>query len=342
MKIKTNKVKIAFVGGGERSLISFTQLTNRDDIDIKYSIFMPGYEDEHVYCLELEKIAKDKRLDFISSDKITAEIIKKVNSLDLDVILDGGLFRSYVKPEFWKNARYGFIAPHGSLLPAYKGWAGINWYIINGEREYGLQVFQVSGEIDSGKLAIRKDDKSLINVKVSLENQLMIREILDVVNEENARLILETIELIKNDNIDFIEPNDSESTWTCSRGVEDGEINWDQPTFKVFNFIRAQTQPYPGAFSYYDGERIFFWKIKIPKVSPKYVGIIPGRIVKVDKKHGLIWVMTKDGVIEVSQVSFENTKEQIKPPTEYFVSVREKFGFDYYKELKKIKALLNF
>ncbi len=335
------KIKIGFIGGGERSFLTFTELVSRVDVEILYSVFMPGYEDELIYCTKLEETAHKHNLRFISSDKITKEIIEEINKIELDVIIDGGLWRSIINPEFWKSAKYGLIGPHGSLLPAYKGWAGFNWYVLNGEKEYGLQVFQVSKHIDSGKQVIRKNDRSLVNIKMSLENQLMARELLDIVNVKATEVILETIDLIKSDNIDFEDPDDSQSTWTCSRGPEDGEIYWDQPTKTVFNFIRAQSHPYPGAFSFHDGEKVFFWKVCIPVNQLKYVGVIPGRIVKVDNKNKIIWVMTKDGVIEVSHVSFEKTKDQIKNATEYFQSVREKFGLNYFEELKKIKAAMN-
>ena len=44
------------------------------------------------------------------------------------------------------------------------------------------------------------------------------------------------------------------------RSPEDGEINWNWSAQNIYNFIRAQTKPYPGAFTYLKKEKIIIWK----------------------------------------------------------------------------------
>ena len=44
------------------------------------------------------------------------------------------------------------------------------------------------------------------------------------------------------------------------RRPDDGLIDWSQNSLCVYNFIRALTHPYPGAFSYVGGERIIIWR----------------------------------------------------------------------------------
>jgi len=44
------------------------------------------------------------------------------------------------------------------------------------------------------------------------------------------------------------------------RRPADGLIVWDQEACAVYNFIRALTKPYPGAFGWLDGRRWTVWQ----------------------------------------------------------------------------------
>ena len=47
------------------------------------------------------------------------------------------------------------------------------------------------------------------------------------------------------------------------RAPEDGEINWDWSSKRIYDFIRAQTRPYPGAFTFVNKENIIIWKAEV-------------------------------------------------------------------------------
>ena len=47
------------------------------------------------------------------------------------------------------------------------------------------------------------------------------------------------------------------------RAPKDGLINWNKSASEVHDFIRAQTEPYPGAFFYFKEDKITVWASKI-------------------------------------------------------------------------------
>ena len=47
------------------------------------------------------------------------------------------------------------------------------------------------------------------------------------------------------------------------RSPEDGIIDWSLPALQIFNFIRAQTKPYPGAFTSYGQDKVTIWTIRL-------------------------------------------------------------------------------
>ena len=57
-------------------------------------------------------------------------------------------------------------------------------------------------------------------------------------------------------------PDLSQSTFCDRRHPKHGQIDWSNSAKEVFNFIRAQTTPYPGAFSGFDGEKILIWSFQ--------------------------------------------------------------------------------
>jgi methionyl-tRNA formyltransferase len=54
------------------------------------------------------------------------------------------------------------------------------------------------------------------------------------------------------------------ATYGSPRRPEDGRISWNQPASEIYNFIRAQTRPYPGAFTHLDEGRVLrIWQASI-------------------------------------------------------------------------------
>ena len=52
----------------------------------------------------------------------------------------------------WNMHPLGTFNLHGSLLPAYRGAAPINWAIINGDTKTGVTTFFLDKDIDTGSI----------------------------------------------------------------------------------------------------------------------------------------------------------------------------------------------
>ncbi len=141
----------------------------------------------------------------------------------------------------WSMPKYGTFNLHGSLLPQYRGAAPINWAIINGERETGVTTFFIEKEIDTGKI-IFKDTEA-----ISPEDDA--GTVYERLMAKGAKLVVKTVEAIEAGQYpqqDQEEPEEIRSAPKIFR--ETCEINWDQPTEKVYNFIRGLS-PYPAAWT---------------------------------------------------------------------------------------------
>src|SRR5437879_10479768 len=65
------------------------------------------------------------------------------------------------------------------------------------------------------------------------------------------------------------------------RRPADGLIDWSQPSSAVYDFVRALTRPYPGAFSLLDGQRWMIWSAALLPdgngEAHRVAGIVPGQ-----------------------------------------------------------------
>ena len=70
----------------------------------------------------------------------------------------------------------------------------------------------------------------------------------------------------------------------------------------IYNFIRAQTQPYPGAFSLKDGKKIIIWKCSETKDISIHKDISIGSILK---EEGRVYVRTGGSPVSLDLIEFD-------------------------------------
>lgn len=221
-------------------------------------------------------------------------------ALELDFIF-AVKWRTLVPQHVMDAARRGLIIFHAALLPKYRGFAPVNWPLINGEEKTGVTMFYADVEVDSGdiidqreRLITDADDAATIDAWLNRTVEEMLSENLQRLVEGTARRI----------------PQDHEqATYTIWRSPEDGRVDWSQPTRSIFNLIRGLTSPYPGAFTTLDGQRLIIWSAEIEEQPRRYVGRIPGKVERIIPGTG-VNVLTGDGVLRLKRVQLEGREPQ--------------------------------
>jgi methionyl-tRNA formyltransferase len=176
-----------------------------------------------------------------------------IAALNLDLILVLGWYYMIPK-EIRKLARLGAWGIHASLLPKYAGGAPLNWAIINGEKETGVTLFRMEDGVDDGDIIAQK------SFPIYLE---------DTINEVYQRATSASKEILRDilqdiNDITYIPQDKSKIEIYPQRKPEDGEIDLTKSAIEIYNFIRAQSNPYPGAFiRTFDGKKIIIEKARI-------------------------------------------------------------------------------
>jgi len=171
-------------------------------------------------------------------------------ALQPDVILVLGWY--YMVPKKIRDtARYGAWGIHASLLPKYAGGAPLVWAIINGETETGVTLFKLDDGVDDGDIIAQQ--------KIPISYTDTIREVYAKATEASKAILFNT--LTNSSDIRFTSQDKSKIEIWPQRSPDDGEIDLDWPAEKIYNFIRAQAPPYPGAFiRTADGKKIIIEK----------------------------------------------------------------------------------
>ena len=167
---------------------------------------------------------------------------------------------------------------HAGKLPQYRGGSPLNWQLINDEKLAWCSVIEASERFDEGPV--------LMEQSIELNDQKTIADLHDEANSVFRDLTLKVAKEIAQGNIKRREQIHKDAVYWHQRNDSDGRIIWESMTARqVFNFVRALTKPYPGAFSYLDGELVRIWEVQLVKKAFKGSA---GRIVNIQGEGPLV------------------------------------------------------
>ena len=180
-----------------------------------------------------------------SSLKNNKEEYNYLKELDADIAIVVA-YGQIIPKEYLSLVKKGFINIHASLLPKWRGAAPIQRSIMNLEKETGVSIMKIEEKLDTGpvcnsyKIEIMPDDNSeIIAEKLSLLA---------------AEKILNNIDEILEDKIEFKEQNHSKASYAAKIEKKEGQIEWYKTAENIIGKING-LYPSPGAFFTYNGER---------------------------------------------------------------------------------------
>jgi methionyl-tRNA formyltransferase len=263
-------------------------------------------EHDHEYEKYYQRsIEKCKRLSInFSVNSLQSEIIDKLtqslnNGQSINYIMSFG-YRRMIPESVVKMANIAALGTHFSPLPRYRGFAPLNWVLINGETETAVNLFYLDKEVDNGDIVEKE------NVSIGYEDDINTLFEKCIVTFQDV--MRRTIPKLEKGQFETLIQDNGKATYTCARNPEDGLIKWEWNSTKIYNLTRALTYPFPGAFSFLDGRKIFIWSCE-ENETPKYEGRIAGKVVKVVKNIGVV-VLCGEGAVLIKDVQLENGDRQ--------------------------------
>lgn len=178
----------------------------------------------------------------------------EIKSLKPDVIVVAGWY--FMIPDaILKVPKEGVWGLHSSLLPKYAGGAPLVWAKIKGEKKSGVTLFRMKKGVDNGDIIgqesfLIKDDDN-------------IKDLLDKSTKASKKLLKQ---FVNKEKISYKKQNQDELEVFPQRSPKDGKIDWTLTGEEIDNFIKAQTKPYPGAWTVIGDYKVTIWDAKIEKL----------------------------------------------------------------------------
>ncbi len=198
----------------------------------------------------------------------------------------------------WAMPQLGTFNLHGSLLPQYRGAAPINWAIIKGEKETGVTTFFLKHEIDTGSIIFQE--------KEIIKEDDDVGTLYERLMHKGASLVLKTVQAIEQGNY----PSMPQTTSTEIKHApkifkETCQINWDQSSEQVRNFVRGLS-PYPAAWTVLNGKVLKIFKCHQVTVDSQQATVGCGQYSTDNKTY--LHIKTPDGWISIMEFQPEGKK----------------------------------
>ena len=184
-------------------------------------------------------------------DANSGETLAAVGALDAELIFVVG-WSQLVRDPFIALASEGVFGMHPTLLPRHRGRAPIPWAILTGLARTGVTLFEIAdGNADSGSIVGQVTLDIAPDETATTLFERIAEAHVDLTRELVPRLLARTAPRTPQD------PSRA-SSWP-KRAPADGIIDWETRARYLHDWVRAQTRPYPGAFTFLGDDKVIVW-----------------------------------------------------------------------------------
>lgn len=244
----------------------------------------------------VKEFALTQGIEVLQPAKIkTQEFIEQIRALKPDLLITAA-YGKILSKELLDVPVHGCINVHGSLLPAYRGAAPINWAVINGEKKTGITTMFTDVGLDTGDMLLKKE--------LEIGSDMTVGELHDKMAALGAEVLRDTLIELKNGTLVRIPQEDAGSTYAPMMSKELGLVDWNKKAQEIHNLVMG-TDPWPGAYTFLEGGRMRVWKTSL--VSAKADSSRSnGEILKVNDEG--ILVKCSDENLLIIEVQFDSSK----------------------------------
>jgi methionyl-tRNA formyltransferase len=202
-----------------------------------------------------EAVAARHQAVLVETDDVNAATtLDAVGALDPELVFVVG-WSQLVREPFIALAREGVFGMHPTLLPRHRGRAPIPWTILSGLARTGVTLFEiVDSTADSGAIVCQVD--------VDVDPDDTAATLYVRITEAHVELVRECVpQLIAGTATRTPQDPRRGSSWP-KRVPADGVIDWETRAPYLYDWVRAQTRPYPGAFTFAGDAKVVVWRAR--------------------------------------------------------------------------------
>ncbi|MBC8530765.1 methionyl-tRNA formyltransferase [Gehongia tenuis] len=260
-----------------------------------------GYEIAGVFCQPDRPKGRGKKLQKPPVKVLAEELGIPVYQFERIRRPEGVEALTYLAPDLVVTAAFGQILSksileipplgcinvHGSLLPAYRGAAPIQWAVMNGEKETGITLMYMDVGVDTGDMILQKH--------LEIGPDETAGELFDRLAPLGAQTLLEGLKLFEHGRAPAAAQDGTKATLAPMLNKEMGELDFSLSAAVLKNRIRGMN-PWPGCYTYFEGQPLKIWRAEALPGKGE-----PGRVIAASPKEGLI-VGAGEGCLKLVEV----------------------------------------
>ena len=205
--------------------------------------------------------------------------------------------------------RFGCINIHGSLLPAYRGAAPVQWAVLDGQKEAGDTIMQMNEGLDTGDI--------LMQESIPLSADETAGSLYDKLSSMGGPLLLKALDAIEAGTVTPVPQGDSGTHYAKMLRKEMGNIDWTKSAEEIGRLVRG-LNPWPSAYTHWNGKMLKIWMAE--PVTQEELSALgcdekngmdlkeaqPGTVMIVTKDT--LMVQTGDGLLALIELQMEGKK----------------------------------
>lgn len=245
--------------------------------------------------VDLAPLALARGIPVLRTDDVNApDLVKVIAATTPDLLVVIGWSR-LVRPELLRVPRHGCVGCHASLLPRHRGRAPVNWAMIRGEPVVGNTMMLLSPDADTGDIVAQRT--------IDVEPDDTCATVYEKVGEAGADMLREHLPALLAGTSPRRRQRRGEGDLLPKRTPEMGVTDWTRPARALHDWVRAQTLPYPGAFTTIAGRKVMLWRSRVPVDDDAARCASPGRVLGMGPDG--VHVGTGSGPLVVAEMSWD-------------------------------------
>jgi methionyl-tRNA formyltransferase len=258
-------VMFGFQTWGYKTLRALIEL----DHEVVLAVTHPASGESYraVFSDSVEELARAHGIQVHLTERVDAETIDLVKGAAPDVIVVNSWY-TWMPPELYNLPPHGTLNLHDSLLPKFTGFSPVLWALISGASEFGLTVHRMDDGLDTGDILIQH----ALPIKPTDTGTELVLRGMDLI----PGALRDALSALESGTAVWRPQNKAERTYFHKRSERDSLLDWNWPAEVLERLVRALSEPYPPAFTFYRGERIEVLEAKLSEV--RYGGT-PGRVI---------------------------------------------------------------
>lgn len=296
-----SELRVVCVGANLESEIALQALLDAD-VSVVGLVTLPArsvsgvsdYRDLHSLCEGAGVSVVD------TADINSPEACEAIAALEPDYIFVLGWSQIFRKA-LLQIPTHGVIGSHPTPLPERRGRAPIPWTILEGHRQSAVTLFRMSPGVDDGPIVYQEG--------FVLPERPYAMEAYRIVANTLASGFVSLYRRLSRNAVSE-RAQEGFGSYRARRSPADGHIDFSRKAEHVDRLVRAVSEPFPGAYTYFEDQRVSVWR------ADPYRGVerrgVPGQVLAREGD----WLVVQAGDHPVCLAEFQT--EGVPVPAGYF------------------------